>query len=155
VLSRDIQTGREWEIIRGVLDGVAVSPDGHLVALTERTANSAALRVVPVEGGPPRDLLSLNAPEGLGFVTWSADSAYLICARQYPQGRVLQREFTRIPAEGGVPRKVELGPAFSAMAGYSLRLHPDGHQLAFNTLAQPKSEVWVMENFLSALRTSR
>jgi Tol biopolymer transport system component len=155
VLARDLATGHEREIVRRTVDGVAVSPRGRFVALTERSPNGASLLVVPVEGGQPRTVLHVDAPENMGVVTWSADEAFLIFARQYPERGVTQREFVSIPVEGGTPRTLEMAGAFSSVAGYSLRVHPDGRQLAFNTLAQPKSEIWVMDHFLPAVQSAR
>ena len=53
----------------------------------------------------------------------------------------------RVPAEGGEPER--LGLTVDQLMW--LRLHPDGRHVGFGTW-QTKLEVWVMENFLPAVR---
>jgi Tol biopolymer transport system component len=143
---RDTRTGREREIVRDVADFFAVSPDHRFVALTERRPDGASLLLAPTDGGPVRSLLHVGSPETLGFVTWMPDSTALIFMKltQQPGVRV-KRDLMRIASSGGQPRVIALGPDFSAMQGASLRIHPDGTQLAFNTLSVPKSEVWALD----------
>jgi len=62
--------------------------------------------------------------------------------------REREGELWRIPTEGGEPRKLwtwEKGH----LSFEGIRVHPDGRNLAFD-VREVRSEVWVMENFLSA-----
>jgi hypothetical protein len=52
--------------------------------------------------------------------------------------------------QGGEPEKLEL----SMDRIRPLRIHPDGRRVAF-AAGWPAWEVWVMENFLPALRASK
>ncbi len=154
VVARTLQTGQEREIIRGTPDGLAVSPDGKFIALTNRAVISSSLLVVPISGEVQKEVLRVSRPQdlGFGFVQWSADGAYLLFVRidRKPDGA--RREFLRIPSTGGSPEKIGFGSEFEAMQGSSLRIHPDGRRIAFNSLNQPKDEIWVLENLFSALR---
>lgn len=155
IVARDLQSGHEREIVRATPDAVAVSPDSRFLALTDRTSNDASLLIVPLEGGTPRNLLRVHNPETLGFVTWSADGAFLIFAKVVQQGGNARREFMRVPAAGGEAVRIELGPDFTDIQGVSLRIHPDGRRFAFNTLRQPRSEIWALENFLPVSAAAR
>lgn len=142
VVARDLQSGREREILGATPDAIAVSPDSRFLALTDRTSNDASLLVVPLEGGTPRNLLRVQRPETLGFVTWSGNGTFLIFAKVVQhEGDNARREFMRIPAAGGAAVRLDLGPEFANMQGVSLRIHPDGRRFAFNTLRQPRSEI--------------
>jgi Tol biopolymer transport system component len=152
IIARVLQTGEEREIFRGTPDGVAVSPDGRFIALTNRTGDSSSLSLVPSSGGAEKDLLRVTRPQDLGFVQWSADGEYLLFVRIDRQPAGAQREFLRIPSAGGSREKVGLGPEFASMQGASLRIHPDGRQIAFHSLNQPKAEIWALDNLTSALR---
>jgi Tol biopolymer transport system component len=155
---RDLQTGSERELVRRWRMGeVALSPDGRFVALTafdERVRPSpltSSLLVIPVEGGEPRVLLRVTSPaEWLGaFVAWSPDGKSLLF-RKFIEGST-RGALSRIPVEGGVPR--ELG--FHLEVGRSPHIHPDGRQVAFTTIGDPKYEVWTLENLLSALNMKK
>jgi len=62
----------------------------------------------------------------------------------------LRCELWRISLEGGKPEKV--GLAMKRLR--ELRVHPDGRQIVFAAGGR-KTEVWVMENFLPELMTSK
>lgn len=148
LLTHDMQSGQEREILRrdGV-GGVAVSPDGRLLAVTgfDRSTKSGSLLLVPAEGGEPRELLRLSdsGPETLGrFVGWLPDGKFLL----FRKGPGVARETWRIPVEGGAPAKYgaewTVGPP---------TINPDGRQVAF-PMGERKLEIWAMENFLPALK---
>jgi Tol biopolymer transport system component len=145
---RDMQSGQEREIVRrdGV-GGVAVSPDGRLLAVTgfDRSTKSGSLLLVPAEGGEPRELLRLSdsGPETLGaFVGWLPDGKSLL----FRKGPRVARETFRIPAEGGAP--VKYGEEWTLRA--SATNPADGRQVAF-AMGEYQLEIWAMENFLPAL----
>ena len=98
--------------------------------------------IMPTTGGSPRELLQVRPPEQIvpATVSWTLDGQYLLVAKGQPQQPA---NLWRIPAKGGEPQRLEL-----TMEGLtSLRLHPDGRQIAFSA-GEHKAEVWVMENFL-------
>ena len=147
LFARDIQSGREREILRREaplnyvgLGWVAMSPDGRSLAITafDRRTQSGSLLVIPAEGGEPRELLrtSSSGPDQLGaWVEWSPDGKYVIFRRGSPR-----RENFRIPAGGGTPVKY----AGEWMVGPSTT-SPDGHQVAF-AQGEHKIEIWAMES---------
>ncbi len=144
IIARDLQTGQEKELYRGPqLRSMSLSSDGRQLAFVERQPQagaSRALKVMPVTGGAPRTLI-----EGVGWqgpVAWTPDSRQLVFARG--------DELWRMPVEGGNPHK--LGLAMEQLS--DLRIHPDGRRIAF-VAGRHKTEVWVMENFLPALKAAR
>jgi hypothetical protein len=62
-------------------------------------------------------------------------------------------ELWRIPASGGEPQRT--GFAMEGMMYFAP--HPDGRRIAFDCgrLSGAMSEVWVLENFLPALKSGR
>lgn len=164
IVARDVESGRGKVVYRAakpdLVNNFAVSPDGQRLAfaLFERTAGSEALKVLPTAGGEPRDLLRIQVPKkqdhsisGWAGVAWTPDGAHLLFARwvNYVQGDPTV-EFWRVPAEGGEPQKLGL----ATERPWGLRLHPDGRRIAF-TAGSLKTEVWVLENFLPALKAAQ
>jgi Tol biopolymer transport system component len=145
ILARDIQSGREREMLRRSSFGDAVlSADGKLLATIgfDHATKSDSLLVIPAEGGAPRELLRVSNTESLGnFVAWTPDSRSLLF-RKFPSGST-RREPWRISVEGGAPRQIDLNGAL----GPNPSIHPDGHQFAF-VMGEPKLEIWALENFL-------
>ncbi len=164
IVARDLATGRE----RSVFDArepskvahFSVSRDGRNVAfvLIDQTSASTAIMVMPTRGGEPRTLLSVQDPEFIGQVTgatWTPGGQNLLFrmgSSDTTQPGDLQRtldpaELWQIPLAGGEAQK--LG---ETMPGFLLgpHVHPDGKQIVF-TIGGGKKELWVMENFLSAL----
>lgn len=134
----DMRTRHE-EPIRRVTAGFVPSPDGGAWAALERNSSGTSLRIEPA-GGPVRTPLQVNAPEDLsGFggqgPRWSPDSRFVVV-------RGSQEDVWAIPADGGSPRKLDLGHLKPA----NLQIHPDGHRVAIET-AEQKVEIWMLENF--------
>jgi Tol biopolymer transport system component len=164
VLVRDLETGRETEFFRPTpgmtIDGIALSPDGRQVALAvlEKETRSSVLKVLPIAGGDERELVRAKEPETIfgDSLSWSSDSRYLIFGKGRAIGQDRKTELLAISSNGGEPHA--LGLAMDSVRDVSF--HPDGHHLAFTTSAgedagEDKVEVWVMENFLPALKTAR
>jgi hypothetical protein len=64
-------------------------------------------------------------------------------------------ELWLVPISGEPPRKIDLDARRIARGATGMtRLHPDGKQIAL-VAGHQTSEVWVLENFLSALKASR
>jgi hypothetical protein len=72
---------------------------------------------------------------------WMRDGRYII-ARALDAA---SSEIWRVPAQGGTPLKLDL--SVPKMAYFTL--HPDNRRFAFSVYDENKSELWVMENFLS------
>ena len=64
-----------------------------------------------------------------------------------------EREFWLVPTAGGQPRKIDVGTAPGL--GPVVRVHPDGRQIAYVVGDAAKQEVWVLENFLPALKAAK
>ena len=148
LVARELETGNEKQIFQSPAGqfGWVLSPDGQCLALWLRDQASWSLQVMPVTGGPPRELLKKKAEEQQGIydVVWTPDGRGLLFTfgKAGDQGLTVT-ELWRISAEGGEPRKAwEWNKQI-----YALRVHPDGQHIAFGS-GTNKSVVWVMENFL-------
>jgi Tol biopolymer transport system component len=175
VRTLDIQTGQE-RVVEGVRGRFGLSPDGRAWAWidgplpvhngqlpdsnAQNTSNTVTLKVMPVEGGPPRELLRASAPEDLRAPTWSPDGKFLVFFKLDTRDPNRTAEVWSIPVEGGTPRKLDLGgpvpriPNNDADLNKSIRIHPDGRRIAIET-TEPKVEIWVMENFLAQVQAGR
>lgn len=156
IVMREIETGREKELYRALrpsfISNFVLSPDGETLAF--RWANQDydvldILKVVPLAGGEPRDLLRAQVPKnhnisGLAGLAWTRDKKYLVFGRWTGHPEAEQPvKLLRISAKGGEAE--ELGLVMHRLWG--LRMHPDGHQIGF-TAGDRKPEVWLLENFL-------
>ncbi len=165
ILVRDLETGRETEFFRPTpgltIDDIALSPDGQQVALTllEKETRSSVLKVLPVAGGDARELVRAKEPEMIvgDSLSWSSDSRYIVFGKGQSTSQERKTQLLAISPRGGEPQA--LGLAMDSVRDVSF--HPDGHHLAFGTSAgimrgdKDKVEVWVMENFLPALRAGK
>ena len=133
----------------------STSPDGRLLAFgLGDVRSSVALRTMPTSGGEPRELLRIQSPENLVYSffgmgqAWTPDGRYLLAMRS-TKGRIT--ELLRVPAAGGEAQKTGL-----VMERIShLSVHPDGRRIAFDSGIRGNHEIWVMENFLAALKSAR
>jgi Tol biopolymer transport system component len=152
IVVRDVETGQEKEIYSLTFSdssfyasGLTLSRDGRQLAFPVSESGSMLIKVMPAEGGDARDLLRLNEsklPSSFGTIDWTPDGQGVLFVRQTsPVG--FKSELWLIPVQGGEPRKLEL----TAENMHDLSVHPDGRHIAF-TAGKPKSEIWVMENFL-------
>ena len=149
-LARDLETGREKELLRTALPslafGLALSPDGRQLAFTtvEPGTGTGALKVMPAQGGEAREVFRV-INEFISGAAWMPDGRQLLFTTvTWPSGE--PAGLWRVSAEGGEAQKLELD--LDVLRGGVLRVHPDGRQLVF-TSGQPFDlEMWVMENFL-------
>jgi Tol biopolymer transport system component len=142
---------------------ISLSPDGRLIATCRSNAstNSQALVLIPVDGGNRRELLRVTSPETAGDrFTWTPDGRGLLFARTstYSPDDPLAYHVTDlwlVSTTGGAPRKLELDASrIYPYASGRIHLNPDGRQLAY-TSGRRHAEIWVLENFLPALKASR
>lgn len=152
ILFRDLASGQEKELYRAPFIErftLSLSPDGRWLAFLNRTDNRV-LRVMPATGGEPRELYRF-VHRGNHYIThaWTADGKYILLSRwRSEQGSPWT--LWRVPVAGGEPQEMGL-----EMECDTLSVHPDGRQIAFSASSSPTyNEVWVMENFLAALRAS-
>lgn len=150
ILLRDLQTGQEKQVCQAMV--FALSRDGKWLAFHEedRLAKSSVLKVIPVDGGPARELLRLPGSGAFTLgMAWSADGRYLLFVKANPSARTQPREVWRIAREGGDPQRLDI-----AMPGLvEIRVHPDGRRIAFSAgVARP--EIWAMENLLPVLQAA-
>jgi Tol biopolymer transport system component len=175
VSTLDLQT-RQQRVVDGVRGMFGLSPDGrswawidgpgpvHGPQAADRNAqsrsNSAILHVMPVEGGQPRELLRVSAPDDVRAPTWSSDGKFLMYFKLDTQDPNRTVEVWSIPVEGGTPQKIDLGGQVPAIPGNdadlnkSIRIHPDGRRIAIETM-EPKAGVWMMENLLAHVQAGR
>ena len=113
------------------------SPDGRQIAFTRvRPGGMATLQVVSPLGGSDRKLADFAT---VGAPSWSPDSHWLAVARARPArpggdwgpfpGWPPSDGLFLIPAEGGEPRRLALGPV--ASQAFDPRFSPNGRQLAY------------------------
>ncbi len=161
ILVRELETGRETEFFRptpgSAIDDLALSPDGRQVAVTllEKAARSSVLKVLPVAGGDARELVRAKEPETIfgDSLSWSADSRFIVFSqgRAAGQGQERESQVLAVASSGGEPHA--LGLAMDSVREISF--HPDGRHVAFATsTGNDKVELWVMENFLQAPKTT-
>lgn len=143
---------------------LAVSPDGSQIAYLatggdwlELDASRAALVVAPATGGEPRAVAGFSGnstardrDDGLGLA-WSPDQRYLFFVRPEGDTGDGSKAVWRVPLAGGEAENI--GISMNRIRG--LRVHPDGRRIAFDSVVDPRSEVWALENFLPKPRTGR
>lgn len=131
----------------------SLAPDGTALAVAAQEPGSGipnVLWVVPLDGGEPR-VLARKAPaaadeEGQPHFTavrWSPNGEEVIYGvHQTGEGDDAEAEIWMVPAEGGVPRRLEL--SLSAYVLGNLRFHPDGDRIAY-TVMDRGYELWLAE----------
>ncbi len=144
--ARNVSTGEDRVIYSGNPDNccrVSIQPSPDSTRLAAAIDNK--LVVISLPGGESRELLALADGERFaapveGAVTWLGNQHLLFTKLKGDAS-----EFWRVAAGGGAAQKIDLGIRQVS----ELRVHPDGRRIAFTAGSGGKSEVWVMENFLS------
>ena len=154
VLVRDLETNQEREIFKAdadVLDvnGLALSPDGRLLAFFPTyygPLRTAVIKIISSTGEPVREIeTNQTAFPGYATVAWTPDGRHLVFAISR-NSNTEKFEFWCVPVEGGPLKKVGI----SMIGGLDdLKMSPDGQRIAF-TAGTYKSEVWVLEHFLTS-----
>ncbi|HYN81769.1 MAG TPA: hypothetical protein VES88_09730 [Gemmatimonadaceae bacterium] len=91
----------------------------------------------------------MQDPATVGVPAWTPDSRHIIYARTVA-GENGMFEFWRISADGGEPQN--LGLKMEALVPYGLSVDPDGTRIAFTAGTEARSEVWVLKDFLPAVK---
>jgi Tol biopolymer transport system component len=146
IKKRNLDTGEESEVVKtsGPYD---LSPDGRELVFHV----DGAVKTVSLNGGEPRELF-----RGLAKyyrLKWTRDGRYIIAqgAELGGSGTIGTGEIWRVPAQGGTPLKLNLAvPYLDYFA-----LNPDNRRFALSVNGGTKREVWVLENFLPKLKTSK
>ncbi|MBI4889875.1 MAG: PD40 domain-containing protein [Acidobacteria bacterium] len=128
----DSGAGKERVQFERTSANAPVSPDGRWLVFRNQ---ARMLNLVPIAGGPQRQLLQLDDTNDYCLASWTPDSRNLLCPKN---GQVW-----RIPIEGGDVRKL----AISIKGLRELSVHPDGKRVAI-WAQEPGAEIWVLENFL-------
>jgi Tol biopolymer transport system component len=159
---RDLETEQETVLYRGLNlapRGLTLSRDGRNIAFSmsepptgpDFMLASHALYVMSATGGEPRELVRFQEPGDQPRFhrwDWTPDGRYLVYAKGNPKDQ--KSELWRIAIDGGKPQKLDL-----VVEGLrSLRMHPDGQRMVFS-VGKFSQEVWVIENFLPALKAAK
>jgi Tol biopolymer transport system component len=143
IMKRNLDTGEESEVVKTGAMLYDLSPDGREVVFQV----AGAVKTVSLNGGEPRELFrGLARPNSYYGLKWTRDGRYII-AQAFGTA---SSEIWRVPAQGGTPLKLDLSvPKLLFFA-----LHPDNRRFAFSVNEGSKSELWVLENFLPALKSA-
>jgi Tol biopolymer transport system component len=168
-IARDVASGSEREIARGYFGGVVLapggvvlSPDGRFIAtgVTDPATASRSIRVMPVDGSQPRDVIRVDVTreyldgtstvDPLAVALWTADSRSILVQKAFQSGTSpVRREVWWAPIDGrSEPKLVDLGQASN------VQINRDGMRVAFQapgprpTEARPPLEVHALEHFL-------
>lgn len=160
IVRRDLATGKDLDLYSSGtgagLHRIALSPDGTCLAFRSRVPASKrvmTLSLVPAQGGAVRELHRAGDGEGIGQPAWTPDGRFIYFAKSAPvvagQNRPPKPEYWRITPDGRELARVELDVQTS-----SFTFSPDGRRIAFSS-AERKSELWALENILSAPSVAR
>jgi Tol biopolymer transport system component len=156
IQEREIASGKERVVVSGsgANGPFSLSPDGRWIAWYDRSTLQSIV-VIRVEDGQSREVFR-TSDGGLDVIPmpWTPDSSAVL-VRKY-LGTSGGSELWLVPVNGGVPRKldIDLTGAIGGQLG-KIRLSPDGKRLAYVVGKSYRSETWVLENFLPALKAGR
>ena len=150
IAARDVKTGDEQELFRettaapvgdGLVNDLAVSPDGRLLAFTALRNKVKVVMTVSSEGGESHEIFRSGSDfqiANFAGLAWAPNGSEILLVKAAGMG---QQELWALPAQGGKPRP--LGLSLKGLKAASL--HPDGRQVAFQAGVQAL-EVWALEN---------
>jgi Tol biopolymer transport system component len=142
IRKRNLDTGEESVVAKAGNMHYDLSPDGREVVFQL----DGAVKTVSLNGGEPRELFRGLAKRY--WLRWTRDGRYIIA---HTYSITASCEIWRVPAQGGTPLKLDLSvPKLEYFA-----LHPDNRRFAFSVMEESKSELWVLENFLPALKATK
>jgi Tol biopolymer transport system component len=133
----NLDTDEESEVIRNASLSYDISPDCREAVFYK----DSIIKTVPLIGGEPKELTGSLAK--YYNLRWTKDGRYIIASAS-AGGASENSKIWRIPAQGGTPLKLDV----SVPNLISFALHPDNSRFVISVNEEPKSELWVMENFL-------
>ncbi|UCC81611.1 MAG: PD40 domain-containing protein [Gemmatimonadota bacterium] len=129
---RDLQTGEERQITNeaswteGWAENSRISPDGRSVAYAWYSEGGTGVRVIPIEGGESRVLVSDEENQWARPFDWSADGTQVLVGLTRPDG-TNQIGLVDV-ADAGLHIVKSLGRASPA----NMALSPDGRHVAYD-----------------------
>jgi len=153
----DLEARREDRLKTGDwFISVAVSPDSKQIAylVSVRPGSESYVAVMPTAGGESRQVF--RGPQWMdgsryNTLSWSPDGRFVMFVR----GSVADsgpNVVWRVSATGGQAEQVGISMRGRIKAA---QVQPDGKRLFFAANEQNSSEVWVLENFLPKITSSR
>jgi len=131
---------------RGHMHAWELSPDGNTLAMSlpADTARdvSNVLQVMPVAGGPLKEIARVAADQEISVVRWHPDGRSLLFAvfrAEHERGELWQ-----VGLDGSPARRIDLGLDWRQLA--ELDFDADGRRVAITTRSTLR-ELWLMEGF--------
>jgi Tol biopolymer transport system component len=161
VVARSVQGHQEREIYRGRGNGAAsfrLSPDGQSLALItlelrESDAKVAEkLVVIPVAGGEPRVVFSLDPPGRMSSLNWSSDSRHIVfrAGPAEPEVNAVNELWMATLRAGNAHKLLSVPTPFIQPV-----LSPDGRRVVYvSSTGGESNELWVMENLPGSAKKS-
>lgn len=115
-----------------------LSSDGTRIAFAKRDRHKGWIRILPLDGGPPRELLAKSRAH-FDWVAWAADGKALFAVSWTSKGGWI----LHVALDGETRVLHETGDAFSFDRPSP---SPDGRYLAYAE-TRAESNVWMIENF--------
>jgi len=148
LMIRDLDSGEEREITRGVFPGIkdywwALSPDGRQLAVHFKKDNRS-IKIFSTETNEVTEVLSGDLVDKVHQIIWSPDGKALML-RVVALSASRTSEIWRIAADGGKPEKLSELDIPEYVTG--MRIDPTGRHIALQAITN-LHELWVMENFL-------
>ncbi|MGD2122922.1 MAG: tetratricopeptide repeat protein [Gemmatimonadota bacterium] len=152
---RDLESGADDVIFShpNLTGPMKFSPDGSelLFGLAEsgqggRATGDRRLMVLPFPEGEPRELMEISLEGLVGSFNWTLDGQHILFLLREEEGTAVMR----IPRSGGDPER--LWETDRSLPGFTLS--PDHRTVGLQDRAG-EYEIWVMENLVEALGSSR
>jgi Tol biopolymer transport system component len=153
LVKRDLASATETELLRRpALGDVNLSPDGRYIAAAsgDPSIQSNTFLIIPTAGGEPNEVIRRTRPQRPAMFVWEPGSRSLLIRIGSGGDKA---ELWRAFVDGAAA--VKLPTTVDGNVG-SVRLHPDGRQIAFQvTIPSTPYEIWVTENFLPSVETAK
>ena len=148
----DLESKREIELkaVDGTFRGVAVSPDGKLIAYSalekgfgQGSNKGSYIAVMPSSGGESRELFRGTLWDGVArsVLSWSPDQRYVLFVRDGTATNS-PSALWRVPISGGTAE--QWGPSVRRGVLTFPQVHPDGRRIFFTHTDWGPDEVWAL-----------